>query len=390
MSKRNLLKKLGNKEKDLLKQIKQRIEDQGLKQEIIKDVTSPMVAAALLEDITGNWLDDPQLIDCLKLIQNKFLRDKHVKKEIKRITFRLNKKGIKTDALKIEEEDSFIPLYREVRENKSYISPVICGIWQRIILLGVNLSASKGIDAGIVFISEEKGMENFILFRNISKKRFSYIKNELENGFAYKKYRMIDIPISYAKEKINEAYDKGVGNIDDASGLEELMNWMNDNVPDLDRHPLYDSISGLEICELDVLDQSDIERLFSHELIKDWSVTNDIDDMIQEIRKLEESPIIMPDHLKREKIKEIRDRYRGIIFDPDVLKKRFEDMAYYFCLLGEKEILTPCLKAILAFGKRDKGYELITDYMLDKAILEKMGEDSTKTNMLSSDQTLVR
>ena len=390
MSKRDIQKRLKLEEMELLKEIKERIEEHGLSQEIVEDISSPMVAAALLKDIPGNCLSDPRLIDIIKLIQGKFFKDKHVKKETKRLLFRLNRRGIETEALRIEEEDDFVPLYSEVKENRAYISPVVCAVWQRIILLELNLPTNRWIEAAVAFVSEEKGLENFIFFRNISKKRFSYIKNELEHGFAYKKYRMIGVPISYAKEKIKEAYNKGIGNIDDMSDLKEVMRWMDDNVQNLDRHPLYDFISEFEISKMDNLNETDIYLIFSHELIKDWSVTNHIDDMIEEIRKLDESPIIVPDHLKKEKIKEFRDKYRDVIFDPGLFKKRFEDIAYYFYMLGEKEILDPCLKAIRAFGKRDRGYELITDHMLDMAILERVENEDERMNMLSGDQTLVR
>lgn len=81
MSKKDILKKLTPEEKELFKQIRQRIEIQGLHKHIIEHVTSSIVIAALLREVLGNRLDDPQLIACLQWIWDKFSRDKYVKRK---------------------------------------------------------------------------------------------------------------------------------------------------------------------------------------------------------------------------------------------------------------------------------------------------------------------
>ncbi len=383
--KRDILKRLKPEEKRLLDQIRQEVEAQGFKEEVIKGISSPMVAAALLSDIIKSGLDDPQIITFLQGIRDKFPKDKHVRKEIKRLAFRLEKRGVNTKALITEEEDDFTPIYVEVEEQQAYVSPIIGGSWQRFMFFGLYLYATRGIDAIIIFVSEESGIDKFMIFRDISKKRFNSLKNNIKNWLPYTNAKIIKVDLPYAKAILKQAYDKGVADTDEVLAIERLMKWMNENVPDLDEHPLYSLITEPEISKLNGITQSEIEELFSHELMMDWLVIeeDDVNNMIQEIKALEEGPLVLSDSLKRDKIREIRDKYRNIIFKPEIFKSRFEDMAYYFFVLGNKRMGDLCLKAISAFTDEDRGYELMTDYMLNKVISNKIKEEEEEDSNIS-------
>lgn len=303
---------------------------------------------------------------------------------MKRLIFKLNKRGIKTDNLKItEESDNYVPIYKEHREGRAYISPIIGGIWQRIILLGLYLYSNKEIDAAIAFTSEQKGVTNFILLRGISKKRFNSLKGELEEGILYRKRSMIKIELAHAKAIMKQAYSKGVADVKNTSELNELMRWLDRNVPDLIEHPLYRLVTDEKMLGLNRLTELDIEALFAHELMSGWYVTDKIENMIQEIKEVEESPIVLPDYLKRDKLKEIKNKYREMIYKPEVFKSRFEEMAYYFFKTDEEEMARFCLKAVFAFSKKDREYELLTDYMLSKAMSDKGKEESKDNHILS-------
>ena len=129
--------------------------------------------------------------------------------------------------------------------------------------------------------------------------------------------------------------------------------------------------------------ESDLDKLFSHELMESWYVTDK--DVLEEIKKIEESPIVLSEHQKQERIREVKDKYRSKIFSEEVFRKRFEEMAYYFFVLGEKEMGILCLKAALSFRKKSSSYKLITDYMLDR-IISTETEEKKKSSIITLDQ----
>ena len=227
MSKKNIFEKLDTKEKEILQRLKQEVEDSGLTKDLLNKISSPRIAAAFLEIIYADKVRDPDFVLFIKEVKEKFSDNKDVKKSIKRIAYKLSKRGIDTKQLEIEEKDDFVPLYIEKKENKVYIGPIIGSLWKRPILFELYLH-NKGVDMGFALIPDTDGIENFV-FGNFSKKRFNIFKDEVKKSLIPGKWELINTSLSHGKALFEEAYNKGIKG-EKPAGIEELRKWLVDNV----------------------------------------------------------------------------------------------------------------------------------------------------------------
>ncbi|RLB08495.1 MAG: hypothetical protein DRG27_05650, partial [Deltaproteobacteria bacterium] len=63
-----------------------------------------------------------------------------------------------------------------------------------------------------------------------------------------------------------------------------------------------------------------------------------------------------------------KNKYKEKIIEPEKLIKKFEDLGYYFYKIDKKELFKICLKMIVCLKKKERAYELISDYMIEESL----------------------
>ncbi len=363
--------KLTNKEKNEVEYLLERLNIEGLNMSLVDNLSNPIIGVALIEKLPKSLLKDPEIVIFLKQIKNKFSNNNEVKKAIKRICFKLKQKGIDVRELYYEKDEFVSILLQEKNKNRAYVSHIFGSIWQRILIFQLYINHGN-MEAAVAFISDIEGIKEFIVYENLSKKRFNILLNTISKEICYN-HHLIEINISHATWILKDAYKKGF-KADNTNKLKNIIKWLTDNIPSLNMHPIYKFMPDINYSLLKNITLSEVKKIFSHELMKDWSIISDVEALAKELKNIEKSPIILSEHQKNLRINEIKDKYRENFFAPEIFKNRFLEMAYYFAIKNEKEMALLCLKASDAFKKRDNRYKLITDYLLNLHLNDKQEE----------------
>jgi len=363
--------KLTNKEKNEVEYLLERLNIEGLNMSLVDNLSNPIIGVALIEKLPKSLLKDPEIVIFLKQIKNKFSNNNEVKKAIKRICFKLKQKGIDVRELYYEKDEFVSILLQEKNKNRAYVSHIFGSIWQRILIFQLYINHGN-MEAAVAFISDIEGIKEFIVYENLSKKRFNILLNTISKEICYN-HHLIEINISHATWILKDAYKKGF-KADNTNKLKNIIKWLTDNIPSLNMHPIYKFMPDINYSLLKNITLSEVKKIFSHELMKDWSIISDVEALAKELKNIEKSPIILSEHQKNLRINEIKDKYRENFFAPEIFKNRFLEMAYYFAIKNEKEMALLCLKASDAFKKRDNRYKLITDYLLNLHLNDKPEE----------------
>ncbi|GEM_PF-5444618 len=356
MSKKSI-ERLTEKEKKVLEDLLKKAES-GLSEKLLEGI-SAVLCAAFIESLSKKLLEDPNLLPFLKSIKERFPEDKNIKKALKRISYKLRLKGIDTSQIE-EKEEGFVFKLPERGKNRVYIGPIVGPSWRRQILFEL-YTGSIGVDMGVGIISDIEGVSDFAYTR-LGKKRFKALKEEIVKIAEQSGEKFVETTLPHGRKLFEEACSISVS--DDAKGVEELKDWLLNNVPPLERHPLEELISkkGLSVKNIS---KQEIDELFSNEIIRTWKIENSEMKMYsEELKKIEESPIIVSDYTKKERIKELRDKYRKKLFPEDLFIKRFNEMAYYFLLAEEEKTGILCLKAANSLKDPDL-YVMITDKLFE-------------------------
>jgi hypothetical protein len=311
---------------------------------IKEHIQSPEVAQALVQKMPP---EHPNTVAILASLREAF-DQKNVQKEIKRALFKLGRKGVR-----IPEEDQqgntpFQMKRTDSDEPDVYLGPVD-GSGGRVIFLAVP-RIPKGYDIGMGVINDEHGFLEFVS-GTYSKKQMK----EVKAMFFEQVSPLIETSLSHAASVLESVHSRAVGGQTEATNnylqLRPLI--LNKTSP-LERPFIYDFLPSEEP---DSLTDSRIQKLLSHKLLETWVVPpEEIRPLMEEITKTEESPLVMSEVQKTNRLDEIKDKALDDLYPDEkraLLKARLEEMSFVFYKLGEEEYARLSLAAALSLAEKD-------------------------------------
>lgn len=345
------------------------------------------VACALVESLPVRSPETPRILSAV----SESFEQKEVQKAVKKALFRLRQSGVTLP--EPDAEDAAHPVFKKLEqpEAAAYLGP-IDGMGSRAVFLSIP-QVSKGVDLGMGIINDEQGILEF-LFGRYSRKQ----AREVEEIFFDRVPHIVKATLSHAATLLERAYaHKGAD--ESARGYLQLRPWLLKKAPPLDRPPVYDLLS-LEEASPSILTESQIQKLLDHELMATWIV--DLEEskpIVEEIIKAEESPILVSQGQRLERIKQIKD---GSILKlyPDskraLVKARMEEMAYIFFKKGEETHARLSLAAGLLLDEKDSPLRVnpFLKAILDRSLhmvlqASREAEGSTDTGSDSSSRIIV-
>jgi len=373
------------REETLLTSLLQDFEDSDPAQVVAK-LSDSRLARVFVERLP---LNDESTIHLLIAIHEGF-QDKQVRKAIKRALFRLEKRGFTVEGFR-EEKDAttaaFIPAERE--KPVAHLGPIDSNGF-RAVLIELH-RAMKGVDLGAGLISDEHGIQQF-LFANFSKKRTRQMKEDLTRDVG----PLVETSLSHAATVLEKAYGRHIEIHSNApSEYLELRPLLLENVSLLDRPIIYDSLPEGSVPDASVT-AFQLEKLFQHSLLEFW--IDDLENLkpfMEDISKLQDSPLLLNDAQKADRVVEIKKRGIEELFPASrraLLKYRLEEMAYLFFQLKDEESSRLALAAALSAELEDSAlkpnpligfiFDRSLNFYMDSA--KKTAEEADKKDDASS------
>ena len=348
-------------------------EEEALVKELLQDlrktdpvqlasrVPDPHLAEILIERLPLDE-DTPAVLLALK----EGFEQKPIRRAVKRALFRLKKKGIFTDESDREEPPSpgiLKPMQKE--EPDAFLGPVhLNGTRAVLIILH---RAAKGQDVGLGLVSDEEGMHQFhygVFSRKRTKELKAYISQEAGP--------LVNTKLSHATTVLEHAYRRHLELYPEApQDYLEIRPWLLERSALLDRPIIYEVIPEGEISE-GVLTDSQLEKLFEHDLMKSWFVDfESLRQYMKDILNVEDSPIVLTELQKQDRIRQIKEKITEDLFPTAkrvLLKHKFEEMAYIFLKLDQEEYARLCL---VAAGDLDQAASILTKNPVIEFLIER-------------------
>jgi hypothetical protein len=313
---------------------------------LAEQIPGPHIAEALAEKLPAA---DPRTPAILLGLRSLF-HEKSLAKAIKRAAFRLKQKGIALP----EEQDSGPPVLTTDRQPQSAISAYlgpIDGMGSRPVFISIP-QVPAGVDVAIGVVNDQEGIIEFALTRH-SRKRMK----EIKGVFFSHLHNMVETTLSHAADVLERAYGaKDPGVSDSARAYLQFRPWLREHTSRIDRPLIYQFLAP-ETISSDLLTESQLQRLFGHELMASWIMDlKSLTPLIEEIRKAEESRIFISEGQRREHIQRIKHGGTTMLFPEarrQILKYRLEEMAYILHKSSEENLARLCLAAALSLSETE-------------------------------------
>jgi hypothetical protein len=309
-------------------------------------ISDPRVAEALAERLP---VTDPHTPRILLGLKSSF-HEKTVQKAVKKAIFKLKQKGIVFP----EEQDSAAPVLKIEKQSESdisaYLGPIDGTGSRPVFISAPQPPAGVGLALGVV--NDEEGIIEFAFNRH-SKKRMKEIKEIFFSNLP----NMVETTLSHAADVLERAYKaKEPGVNDSARAYLQFRPWLHEHAAKVETPVAYSFVPP-ETISSDSLTESQLQRLFGHELMASWIMDpKSLTPLIDEIRKAEESKIFISEGQRLEHI--YRMKHEGIakIFSEARrlgLKYRLEEMAYVFFRSNEESLARLCLAAASSLAEKE-------------------------------------
>jgi len=313
--------------------------------EILAKVPDSRCAQVLIAHLP---LNDDSTIPLLLALRAGF-KDKGVGKAIKRVLFKLKRSGVSTEEFHTEEDDSSTILKPSQKEPPRCYVGAVDGAGLRAVVIIVH-RGGKGLDVGLGVVSDEQGILEFF-YRNLSKRS----AKEMKDDFSRDAGPLVETSLSHAATILEESYQRHLTLKSDVpADYLELRPWLLENAPVLVRPVVYDCIAETSIADT-ILTDSQLMELFDHELMEFWLIEIEaLRPCMEDMFKVQESPIVLTESQKSDRVMEIKEKCMGEIFSPErreLLKRRLEEMGYIFFKLGQEETAGLALAAAHAADK---------------------------------------
>ena len=351
---------LSSEENVLIKSVLENVDDID-PSKIREQIPSPEVARVLVKRLPA---EHPKTVFLLAAIGEVFA-EKNVQKEIKRALFKLKQKGVHVPEKENAEKTPSLLKKTESAEPDVYVGPVD-GLGSRVLFIALP-RVPKGYDMGMGVVSDVEGLLEFVS-GTYSKKQMK----EVESMFLKSVDPLLETSLSHAATILEGIHDReGLSRADAANNYAQIRPLLLEKTSLLERPIIYDFIPVEELSQ-ESLTESRIQKLLNHKLLESWIVQpEDIGPIMEEIRKTEESPILISGAQKTGRIEEIKEKAIADLYpEPKraLLKNRLEETAYVFFKLGEEEYARLSLTAALSL---DKGDSILGVNPFLKAFVEK-------------------
>ncbi|MGM0425954.1 MAG: hypothetical protein ACQEQ7_01815 [Thermodesulfobacteriota bacterium] len=287
-------------------------------------------------------LDHSSTPHLLSHIKTRF-EDKQVHKAIKKVLFKLKKKGVAVED-PYEENDQTPPLLRpsEPEPPRCYVGALDGKGYRPVVIL---LNPGTGQHIGLGVISDEQGIQEF-LFGSVSKKR----AKELKQQFSEESGPLVETTAFHLASVLEQAYQKSlVQGVEVPADYLELRSWLQERARPLQRPIIYDHVEETSFLRVPLTD-GQMETLLNQPLMKAWLIELEpLRPFMKEIMESGDSPLILSPGQKTQRITEIKNRCAVQLFPREkrqLIKGRLEEMAYMFYQLDkETECTGLCLRA---------------------------------------------
>jgi hypothetical protein len=313
---------------------------------LAEQVPGPHLAEALVERLPVADPQTPRILVGLRSLYH----EKSVHKAIKKAAFRLKQKGIVLP----EEEDSGAPVFRVGEAGESdpsaYLGP-IDGTGSRPVFISVP-QMPAGVDVAIGVVNDEEGIIEFAFTRH-SKKRVK----EIKEIFFSKLPNMVETTLSHAADVLERAYRaKGPEMNDSARAYLHFRSWLREHTSTIERPVVYHFLPP-ETISPDSLTESQLQRLFGHELMASWIIDlKSLRPLMEDITKAEESRIFISEGQRLEHIRRIKHEGITKLFSEARrlgIQYRLEEMAYVFFKSPEESLARVCLAAASSLAEKE-------------------------------------
>ncbi len=333
--------------------------------EIVSRIPDSHFAEILVERLP---LSEGPSVPLLQEISQRF-KEKSVVKAIKRMAFKLRKRGLPVDELYPEKQNSKNILKPPPKEKPiAYVGPVLDMNGSRAILILVEREKmGRKVGAGVV--SDEKGFQEFY-YGTFSKKRIREIKDSLSEEAG----PLVETSLSHAATILEKAYHRHIKV--HSNGPEQYLELRPLLLADrtlLDRPAIHEFLSEIAVPDA-VLTDSQLKNLFQHKLMESWFTEFDpLRPFLEDILNLDDSPIVLTEAQKLDRSRQIKDKGMEKLFDDEkrgLLKHRFEEMAYFFFKLGEEDSSRVCLVAARIMGEKDSVIKMnpVIEFLLERSL----------------------
>jgi hypothetical protein len=327
-------------------------------------------------------IEDPGTIDLLYMVEDAF-DEKNVLKAVKKTLFKLKQKGIKIPFRNKPQSTFFPPKKQETESPKVYISSIDAEGGQSILFMIPHIY--KGVEVGIGVVNYNSGIEYFI-YNHCGKKR----SKEIKKYFIEQNRRVVETSMPHAATILENAYKRDELKAGESvADYLKLRPWLLENITLRDESIIYDFMSKQEMSEVDVT-ESRIENLFEHELMESWIINpDDIKPVLDDILKVDDSPIIISGDQKIDRVNEIKKKALSALYPETkrlILKDILEETAYIFYKLEEEEYGRICVAAAREVRESSSGRDLFLMYLLERSLGLYMSlEEDSDSGVINTD-----
>lgn len=354
---------LSAEEETLLTELLQHSRDKDPTQLVAK-IPDSRIAHILIERLP---LDENTPISLLVAIKDRF-EHKEVQKAVKRSLYRLKSRGVFNETLPNEARRSpsiLKPVPKEAPE--AYLGPLDTNGSRAVLIIPHR--ALQGQDVGLGIVSDEEGMQQFH-YGVFSKKR----TRELKAYFSQEGGPLVNTSLSHVATVLEEAYRRHLElNPEAPQDYLEIRPWLLEHSSVLSRPAIYEILANGESSD-SVLTDSQLERLFEHELMQSWFIElESLRQCMEDILSVDDSPIVLTEPQKLDQIRHIKEKSMAEIFPPEKrvrLQRRFEEMAHMFYKLDQEDYCHLCLAAAHSIAQKDTILKMnpVIAFLMDRSL----------------------
>ncbi|SPD75522.1 conserved hypothetical protein [uncultured Desulfobacterium sp.] len=282
-------------------------------------------------------------ITLLTVLKDRF-KDKQINKTLKRALFKLRQKGVIVNEAILAEDSPFFDIRpRQEDKPEAFVGPILNMFGSRAVYI-THFRGVRGLHAGMGLVSDEDGIHDFF-YGPIGKKRLLEAKEMVSENAG----PLVETSLSHAASIFETAYQRHLEiNKREHLGFSELRPWYLQNAPPLDHSAIYDYVPEQQSPGRPLTD-SQLERLLNQGPMESWVIDfESLKPYLEELIKLDESPIILTELQKSDQARRLKDDCIEKLFSDTsraLLKRRFEEMAYFFFKQGQEDLCHLCLGA---------------------------------------------
>ncbi len=332
---------------------------------IVEEISSPLLATAFLAKLPV----EDNLSQLLVAISKKFPQ-KEVRKALRKLLFKLKTKGFDVPVLR--EGDKSEPVIKPVMQE----SPrAMLGSYDAAGTRGVMVAIPrfpKGFDVAMGVISERQGIFEFF-YGAYSKKGLKEVENTLLQS---DDMIMVETSLAHAATALEKAYASSEeATREGPRAYVEFRPTLLAKTDLLEASPIYDLIPESEI-DTQGLTRETLDKLFGHPLMELFIINHEkLKELVDEISKLDDSPIYLTDEQKLERRRELEQKWLEENMTPQerqAVQYRLEEMAY---ILWRKEEQDLARIAVAAAKLMDDDQGMVLDYLFERTLSLVLGEE---------------